>query len=182
MGSTGSGASNYINGMSLSEVFNAPVKIIIGFPGSSEMRLAIERGELDGDCGGLASIPKNWIDQKKAHLFIRFAEKQIQGMPASAVFIGDLIQREEDRQLLDILYAGDKLGRPYVAPKKTPDDRVVLLRAGFNKTMVDPGFINEMEKVQEAIFPMTGEEAEQMIAQMGHIKPDTLERARKIYQ
>lgn len=145
------------------------------------MRLAIERGELDGDCGGLASIPKSWIDQKKAHLFIRFAEKQIQGMPSSAVYIGDLIKREEDRQLLDILYAGDKLGRPYVAPKKTPADRVALLRAAFNQTMADSNFVHEMEKVQEAIYPVTGEEAEAMIAQMRQVKAETLERARKIY-
>lgn len=181
MGTTGTGASNYINGMSLNEVFQAPIKIIMGFPGSSEMRLAIERGELDGDCGGLASIPKSWIDQKKAHLFIRFAEKQIQGMPSSAVYIGDLIKREEDRQLLDILYAGDKLGRPYVAPKKTPADRVALLRAAFNQTMADSNFVHEMEKVQEAIYPVTGEEAEAMIAQMRQVKAETLERARKIY-
>jgi len=181
MGTTGTGASNYINGMSLAEVFNAPMKIIMGFPGSSEMRLAIERGELDGDCGGLASIPKSWIDQNKAHLFVRFAEKQIQGMPSSAVYIGDLITRDEDRQLLDILYAGDKLGRPYVAPKKTPADRVALLRTAFNRTMVDPGFTGEMDKVQEAIFPMTGEEAEKMIAQMRKVNAATIERARKIY-
>lgn len=181
MGTTGTGASNYINGMSLAEVFNAPMKIIMGFPGSSEMRLAIERGELDGDCGGLASIPKSWIDQNKAHLFIRFAEKQIQGMPSSAVYIGDLITRDEDRQLLDILYAGDKLGRPYVAPKKTPVERISLLREAFNKTMADPGFTGEMDKVQEAIFPMTGEEAEKMIAQMRKVNATTLERARKIY-
>ena len=181
IGTTGTGASNYINAQSLSEVFNAPIKIIMGFPGSSEMRLAIERGELDGDCGGLASIPKSWIDQKKAHLFIRFAEKQIQGMPSSAVYIGDLIKRDEDRQLLDILYAGDKLGRPYVAPKKTPPDRIALLRKGFDKTMSDNEFVAEMEKVQEAIFPVTGEEAEKMIAQMRQVKPETLERARKIY-
>lgn len=181
VGTTGTGASNYINAMSMAEVFHAPVKIIMGFPGSSEMRLAIERGELDGDCGGLASIPKNWLDQNKAHLFIRFAEKQIHGMPSSAVYIGDLITREEDRQLLDILYAGDKLGRPYVAPKKTPADRVALLRAAFNKTMIDPLFMGEMEKVQEEIFPVTGEEAEAMIAQMRQVKADVLARARKIY-
>ena len=182
MGTTGTGASNYINGMSLREVFNAPVKIFMGFPGSSEMRLAIERGELDGDCGGLASLPKNWIDDNRAHVFVRFAERKIGGMPDSAVYIGDLIQREEDRRYLDLLYAGDKLGRPYVAPKKTPPARLALLRAAFNQTMTDPGFVAEMEKVQEAIYPVTGEDAEAMIVAMKNVKPEILDRARKIYQ
>ena len=181
MGTTGTGTSNYINGMSLREVFNAPIKIIMGFPGSSEMRLAIERGELDGDCGGLASIPRSWIDGNKAHLFVRFAERRIAGMPESAVYIGDLIKNAEDRQYLDLLFAGDKLGRPYVAPKKTPAAQLALLRAAFNETMKDAGFVAEMEKVQEAIYPVSGEEAEAMIADMKKIKPEILERARKIY-
>jgi tripartite-type tricarboxylate transporter receptor subunit TctC len=182
MGTTGTGASNYINGMSLREVFGAPLKIIMGFPGSSEIRLAIERGELDGDCGGLASIPRAWIDQGKAHVFVRFAERRIAGMPESAAYVGDFIRKDEDRQYLNLLYAGDQLGRPYVAPKKTPADRLALLRAAFNRTMTDPGFITEMEKVQEAIYPVTGEQAEAMIDAMKRIKPDILARARKIYE
>lgn len=182
MGTTGTGASNYINGMSLREIFGAPIKIIMGFPGSSEMRLAIERGELDGDCGGIASVPPHWIEQKKAHVFVRFAKRQIAGMPSSAVYIGDLLKNEADLQFLDLLYAGDKLGRPYVAPKKTPVDRIKVLRTAFNATMKDKGFIAEMAKLQETIYPVTGEEAEKVIEEMKAVKPEILVRARKIYE
>lgn len=182
MGTTGTGASNYINGMSLREIFGAPIKMIMGFPGSSEMRLAIERGELEGDCGGIASIPPNWIEQKKAHLFVRFAETRMAGMPASAVYIGDLLKNEADKQFLDLIYAGDKLGRPYVAPKKTPFDRLQLLRTAFNATMADKDFNTEMEKLQETIYPLTGEQAQKIIEGMRIVKPEILTRARKLYE
>ena len=61
LGSTGKGSGNYINGATLREVFHAPVKQVLGFPGSAELRLAIEQGELDGDCGSYSSIPLEWI-------------------------------------------------------------------------------------------------------------------------
>jgi len=182
MGTTGTGASNYINGMSLREIFGAPIKMIMGFPGSSEMRLAIERGELEGDCGGVASIPPSWIEQKTAHLFVRFAERKMAGIPASAVYIGDLLKDEADRQFLDLIYAGDKLGRPYVAPRKVPAERLDILRRAFNSTMTDKEFTADMEKLQETIYPLTGEQAQTVIQAMKIVKPEILARARKLYE
>ena len=92
LGSTARGSGNYINGATLREVFHAPIKQILGFPGSAEQRLAIERGELDGDCGSYSSIPVEWIRDGQAHLFVRFTEKRPPEIPESAVFIGDLRQ------------------------------------------------------------------------------------------
>ncbi len=63
LGSTGKASGNYINGAILREVFHAPIKQIMGFPGSAEQRLAIERGELDGDCGTYSSIPQEWLNK-----------------------------------------------------------------------------------------------------------------------
>src|SRR5258708_10841217 len=61
LGATARGSGSYINAATLREVFHAPIKLIQGFPGSSEVRLAIERGELDGDCGTFSSIPVEWL-------------------------------------------------------------------------------------------------------------------------
>ena len=63
IGSTGKGSGNYINGATLRIVFHAPVKQVLGFPGSAEQRLAIEQGELDGDCGSYKLDPDR-LDQK----------------------------------------------------------------------------------------------------------------------
>ncbi len=182
MGTTGTGASNYINGSSLREVFGANVRIILGFPGSSELRLAVERGELEGDCGGMASIPPNWIQGGRAHVFVRFGEKLMPGIPPSAIYVGDLAKTEDERQLLELLYSADKLGRPYVAPGRVAPERLNLLRVGFNDTMRDAGFIAEMEKLQETIYPLTGQEAESVISKMRNARPEILKKARRIYE
>lgn len=182
MGTTGTGASNYINGASLREIFGANVRIIMGFPGSSELRLAIERGELEGDCGGMASIPPAWIQSGRAHVFVRFGERLMPNVPPSAVYVGAQAKTADERDLLELLYSADKLGRPYVAPKRMSADRLAALRNGFDVTMRDAGFIAEMEKLQETIYPLTGQEAEQVIARMRAARPEIVQKARKIYE
>lgn len=182
MGTTGTGASNYINGASLRDVFGANIKIIFGFPGASEICLAAVRGELDGDCSGFSSIPQDWIRDGKAHPFVRFAEKVFPGIPASAVYVGDLAKTAEQKQLLDVLYRADKLGRPFIMSKDVPADRQQLIRQGFDATMKDPEFIAAMTKLNETVFPLTGEEAAKLVSSMKDIPPSVIAKAKKIYE
>lgn len=182
MGTTGTGASNYINGASLRLVFNAHIKIIFGFPGASEIRLAAVRGELDGDCSGFSSIPPDWIRDGKAHPFVRFAEKLFPGVPDSAVYVGDLAKTPEQKQLLDVLYRADKLGRPFVMSKDVPADRQQIIRRGFDATMKDKDFIATMTKLNQTVFPLTGEEAAKLVTSMKDIPPEIIAKAKQIYQ
>jgi len=182
MGSTGPGASNYINGKSLHEVLGAPLKIILGFPGSSELRMAAERGELDGDCGGVAGIPPDWLRDGLAKPFVRFAESLAPGVPKSAVYVGDLAKTDEQKSLLKFLYAADKLGRPYVVSKLTPPERLELLRNAFAATMNDVAFLADMERANEAVAPVTGLKAEAIFAAMQNAPKSIVDAARKIYE
>ena len=181
MGTTGKGASNYINGASLRQVFHANIKIILGFPGSAELRVAVERGELDGDCGGFSSIPADWIAKDKAHPFVRFADRRTLGIPQSAVYVGSLAKSKEQTDLLNFLYAADKLGRSFVMSKDVPADRLEILRRAFDETMRDQSFRQDMANVQETVFPLTGEEAQQIYRDMRNVPPTILAEARKIY-
>ena len=182
MGTTGTGASNYINGASLRLVFGANIKIIFGFPGASEIRLAAMRGELDGDCSGFSSIPADWIKDGTAKPFVRFAEVLFPGVPESARYVGDFTKTPEQKQLLDVLYRADKLGRPFIMSKSVPADRQQLLRRGFDATMTDPDYVADMAKLNETVYPTTGEEAEKLFDGMKDIPPDVVTKARKIYE
>ena len=182
MGTTGTGASNYINGESLALVFGANVKIVLGFPGSTQLRLAVERGELEGDCGGFVGIPPEWIRDGKAHPFVRFAEQKAPGIPNSAVYVGDMAKTPEQKQLLAFLYSADKLGRPLVMSKQVPEERLAIMRAAFDATMRDPAFLTDMERQQEPVNPVTGSEAERIYESMGQAPAEIVAKARKIYE
>jgi len=182
LGSTAKGAGNYINGATLKHVFNAPVRQILGFPGSAEQRIAIERGELDGDCGSFSSIPAAWINERKAHPFVRFTDKKPAEIPDSAVFINTFAKSEEQIQLLDVLNAADEIGRPFIVSKQVPTERLAILRKAFNATMKDPAFLAEMEKQQLPVYPLRGEEAEAVVARMANVPPAVAAKARVIYE
>ena len=154
LGSTGKGAGNYINGAVLRQVFNAPVRQILGFPGSAEQRIAIERGELDGDCGAFASIPIAWVNEKKVHPFVRFSEKKQRGHPGQRGLYRHLRQdrraaraleraqrRRRDRPAVHHVEAG--AGGPAGDPAP-----------GVHATMKDPAFLADMEKLGHPVQPL----------------------------
>jgi tripartite-type tricarboxylate transporter receptor subunit TctC len=182
LGATARGSGNYINGATLREVFHAPIKQIMGFPGSAEQRLAIERGELDGDCGSYSSIPIEWTRDGSAHTFVRFTEKRPPEIPESAAYIGSFAKTDEQRQILDVLDASDEVGRPFIMSKQVPPDRVAIIRKAFNDTMQDKEFLADMEKQQLPVNPMTGEEAETIVVKMMSASPAVVTKARAIYE
>jgi tripartite-type tricarboxylate transporter receptor subunit TctC len=182
LGSTGKGSGNYINGATLRIIFHAPVKQVLGFPGSADQRLAIERGELDGDCGAYSSIPPAWINQGLVHAFVRFTEKRPAEIPKSAVYIGNFAVTNEQKQLLKVLDGGDEVGRPFIMSKSVPADRVAIVRRAFDDTMKDAGFVADMTKQKNPLYPLEGENAEKIVNELISAPPKIVEQAKAIYQ
>src|SRR5579859_3449149 len=156
IGSTGKGSGNYINGAILRMVFHAPVKQILGFPGSAEQRLAIERGELDGDCGSWTSIPVDWVANNKINPFVRFSPDRPAYIPESARYAGDFAKTPDQKALVELLSSGDQVGRPFIMSKRVPADRVAIIRAAFDATMQDAAFLAEAKKQNLTVEPSTG--------------------------
>jgi tripartite-type tricarboxylate transporter receptor subunit TctC len=182
LGSTAKGSGNYINGATLRHVFNAPVRQILGFPGSAEQRIAIERGELDGDCGSFSSIPVDWVRDRKVHPFVRFTEKRPPEIPESAIFINNFAKTDEQKQILNVLNAADEVGRPFIMSKQVPADRVAIMRKAFSDTMKDPAFLAEMEKQQLPVIPVIGADAEAIVGKMMNVSPQIVAKAKEIYE
>jgi tripartite-type tricarboxylate transporter receptor subunit TctC len=182
LGSTGKAAGNYINGATLREVFHAPVKQVLGFPGSAEQRLAIERGELDGDCGSFNSIPPDWVKTGKVHPFVRFTEYRLPEVPENARYIKSFATTEEQKQLLDVLNAADEVGRPFIMSRQVPAERVEIIRKAFDATMKDKDYFADMNKLQLPAIPIAGEDAEKIVAGMMNVSPNIIAAAKQIYE
>jgi tripartite-type tricarboxylate transporter receptor subunit TctC len=182
LGSTGKGSGNYINGAVLREIFHAPVKQVLGFPGSAEQRLAIERGELDGDCGSYSSIPPNWIEKGLDHPFVRFSKNRPSEIPKSAVYIGTFATSDEQRQLLNVLNGGDEVGRPFIMSSQVPADRVAIIRKAFDDTMKDPAYLAEMKQQLLPVHPLTGQAAEKIVNELMSAPPKIVAQAKPIYE
>ena len=182
LGGTGKGSGNYVNGATLREVFNAPVKQILGFPGSNEQRLALERGELDGDCGSFHSIPPTWLRDGKVYPFVRFTREKEPEMPESARFIEDFAKTQEQRDLLSVLNAGDEVGRPFIVSRDIPAERLAILRKAFDALMKDPAFRAEMAKQTLPVHPISGPDSEQLLSRMLKTPREIADKARVIFE
>jgi len=182
LGSTGKSSGNYINGATLREVFHAPVKQIMGYPGSAEQRLAIEQGALDGDCGSYSSIPPDWIKKGLAHSFVRFTKNRPEEIPENAVYIGSFAKADEQQKLLNLLNGGDEVGRPFIMSKTVPADHLAVIRKAFDDTMKDPAFVADMQKQELPVHPMTGDEAEKIVNELVAAPPAIVAQAKAIYE
>ena len=100
--------------------------------------------------------------------------------PNALMFGGDLVKDERDRKLYDFLIAPERLGRLFMVSNKVPADRVAALRAGFDRTVADPAFRAEAQKMKLLVTPMTGDEVARHIAELYATPPDIVARAKTI--
>jgi tripartite-type tricarboxylate transporter receptor subunit TctC len=179
-GTTGVGTSAYIEGRMLDEIFGVNLKQVQGYPGSADKRIAIERGELDGDCGSWTSLPDDWMRDNKINLFVRFSKNLTPDMPKDLLYAGSLLTDPETKATYDLLMSGAEVGRPYMGPSALPADRLAALRTAFNATMKDAEFLSDAKKQRLEVNPQTGEEVAETIAQIYKTPPAAIKRARVI--
>jgi tripartite-type tricarboxylate transporter receptor subunit TctC len=148
------GTSTYDFPVVLNNVLGTRLKLVKGYAGSAALRLAMERGEIDGFCGvGLSSMRTAGLADGKANILLQIALKQNPRL-ADVPFVMDYAKRAEDRQILRLVFGWTDMERPLAAPPGTPAERVRALRAGFDEAMQDPALLAEAERASLSIEPM----------------------------
>lgn len=181
IGAPAAGTSTYINAAVLKNLFGVKLRQVTGYPGSAEERLAIERRELDGGCGAWSSNPPDWVNNKKINPIVSFSPVPIPNMYGNPPFVGDLAKTKEDKDLINVLIAPDAVGRPYVASKQVPEDRLAVVRKAFDDTMKDPEFLAETTKLTLPVEgPLQGADAAKIIDGIYAAPPALIERAKTI--
>jgi tripartite-type tricarboxylate transporter receptor subunit TctC len=180
IGNTAKGSNAYVNGAILRKVFHAPLRQISGYPGSNEQRLALERGELEGNCGSWSAIPQDWIVNHRINALVRFSSKRPADMAETVPFVMELARTQEQKDLLAILNAPGELGRPFVVSKQVPADRVKMLRTALEATLQDPAFLAEAQKQNLPLDPVSGEEAEKVITEIYAAAPELAKKVKDV--
>jgi tripartite-type tricarboxylate transporter receptor subunit TctC len=168
VGDTGPGTGTRSYPKALNELLGMKFKLVGGFPASSDVFLAMERGEVEGICESLDSIKirrPDWIPTRKISILFQGGAEpnpELDGVP----FVLDLALTGEQRQALEFLYAGQGIGRPFVAPPDLPPDRLKMLRDAFKATMTDPAFVAEAQKSKLDLEPEDGDHLAVLIAKI----------------
>ncbi len=180
MGLTGVGNSSYINQKILKEIFKVPVQQVAGYPGSAEERFAIERRELDGDCGAWSSLPEEWVQGRKIDPITRSGPVVPPDLPPNVPYTVDIAPSDRERDIIRLLTASGQVGRPFIASSAVPADRIAILRAAFGKAVKDPKLIAEATKLRLPISPKSGLEALSTVEDIYATPDDIVQAARKI--
>lgn len=179
IGVTAKGSAVYANGRTLQKLFNAPIRQIAGYPGSNEQRIAIERGELDGACASWSAIPQDWVRNKRINPLVRFAATQPADMPP-APYVNDLAKDDEERALLNILNAPGELGRPFIAAREVPRERVQVLIKSFERTLTDETLLAEARKQSLPIDLFSAEESEKIVSAIYAASPELIRKLKDV--
>lgn len=164
VGDTGVGTGTYTYPKALSQILGLRFRLVSGFRSSVDVMLAMERGEVDGICQSYDSILNDrpdWIEKGVARVLFKAgaANPALKSVPA----IIDLAKTDEQRSLIRFLYAGQAIGRPFVAPPNLPPERVKMLRGAFDAAMADSQFREEAKKLRLDVDPVSGAELEKTI-------------------
>jgi tripartite-type tricarboxylate transporter receptor subunit TctC len=181
IGASGPDAITTQHALFLKNILGAKVDVILGYGGTNDINLAMQRGEVDGTCGMfLSSVTGPYQQDIKAgnlKIIIQFGRTNAPEF-GDAANIYDLLKSDEDKQVTDFVFLQTELTRPIAAPPGVPADIVSALRKGFDDTMKDPEFLANAKKANIDIRPMTANEVATAFAQFAAMPPKVLERAK----
>jgi tripartite-type tricarboxylate transporter receptor subunit TctC len=179
-GATAQGNAGNVDTAMLRKLLGVKVKQVSGYAGSADKRLAIEKGEIDGDCGGWTSVPEDWLRDRKINVMVRLSPTLVAGMDGSVPYGGDLVHDTGERQIYDFLTAPERLGRLFMVSGAVPAARVATLRAAFDAMLVDPTFLAEAAQLRLIVSPMNAAEVARRVADLYTTPADLVARAKGI--
>lgn len=164
----------------LNNILGTKFKIISGYTGVG-INLAMERGEVFGRCGWSWTSFKNqkgeWLRDKKVNILIQLSLKKLPEI-GDVPLVTELAKTEEDRQVFELLFAPQVMGRPYLMGPGVPQERVEAMRTAFAKTTQHPELVRKLNKAQMDVSLVTGKEIQDIVANAYKTPKKVVERAR----
>lgn len=183
MGSGGPTISDSVHVKLLNHIAKTKLKLVLGYKGSTDVHLAMERGEVQGrrglTWGSIQARYGHWLTEKKISPVAQFALKKDPDLP-NVPFIMEIAKTQDERQMIELLLAANEMGRPFFAPPGVPKERVSALRAAFVATAKDPAFVAETKKQKMELQLMTGDEVETLVKRVYATPKPIVEMAKKI--
>jgi tripartite-type tricarboxylate transporter receptor subunit TctC len=176
------GSSTVDHPLMLNALAGTKFKLVQGYRGTTDVMLAIDRGEAEGMCTVLSSITTmrpRWLTAGEANVFMYIAINPAQEVVTYKIpSIFDLVTAEV-RPVMEMIAAPQVFGRPVLLPAGTPAAQVNTLREAFMATMKDPEFLKEADKTDVEISPLDGDSVAALVKKMYLAPRDIVDRMAK---
>jgi tripartite-type tricarboxylate transporter receptor subunit TctC len=181
VGGTGIGGNSVIFPRVLNAVLGTRFKVVTGYPGSSEVLLAMERGETEGFCSmGFPTIElarPDWVRDRKLSILVQLALRKNKDHPEVPLAL-DLAKTAADRQAIELVVSPNLFARPFAASPGVPEDRVSALRAAFNATMADPEYLADAAAKKLQVALVKGEQIDAVLRRLYDMPKSVVDRLR----
>jgi len=182
LGGLGADADPDIWALLYKNVFGAKAQLVSGYPGTNDVVLAMERGEVDGLCGLSWSTIRTrhgeWLTSHSVNIIVQSAlkkEPEIAAVPLAT----DLVSNPEQLQIIRLLLVSQAMARPFAAPPELAADHKSALTAAFDATMRDADFLAEAQKLNFEIHPVSAPTIDSLLTEVYATPKDVLARAAK---
>jgi tripartite-type tricarboxylate transporter receptor subunit TctC len=183
LGASTTSADSYVLAMLSNNLLGTRFKVVHGYAGATEVDLAVENGEVQGEAGKdwttLTSTRPQWIRDRKINILVQMGMKphaDIKGVPMAI----DLAKTPDDRRAMELVFAKFGMSRPFMAPPDLPPERLNTLRRAFDAAMKDPALRSEAERLGMEANPVSGEDVEALVTRMMSTPAALAERARDV--
>jgi tripartite-type tricarboxylate transporter receptor subunit TctC len=183
VGATGPGSPTTYYPRIMNELLGTKFKVVSGYPGSNELDIAIEKGEVGGRVVSWTSlkITADWIPAGKANVLLQFGLRKSPELPKVRM-LQDLATNPKHREIFEFLCLVPAMGRPFFLPPGVPLERVTAIRKAFAATMQDPGFREDTRRARLDVAPLTGEEIAQVVAKKFSAPEDVRAVGKKVME
>src|SRR5918992_3359947 len=159
------------------DVVGANLKVVSGYKGTADVRMAIDGGEVDGFVNTWQSLKITSIDKFKNGEWLvlaQLSEKSIKDLPMPNVPTIPMIARNnEERQILKFgTSTPNEFGKVYVLPPEAPPDRAAALEAAFAKAFADKELLADADKGRLEIDPVIGDDIRKLVAEFLGMAPE----------
>jgi hypothetical protein len=183
VGGSGADATEVIFPKAANKLVGTRFKVVLGYHGSTEILLALERGEVEGFCGIGWTFLKlrkgDWLRDKKINILYQMSLEKHPELPHVPAII-DYARTPDDRKVFEFLVAPQEMGRPFFAPPAVPAERVKALRDAFARTFKDAAFLAEAEKMGVEVQHVGGEQIQALAERIYASPPDVIARAKAV--
>jgi tripartite-type tricarboxylate transporter receptor subunit TctC len=180
---TGVGSTVSVYPLVTNNVLGTKFKLVMGYKGSAEAQLAVERGEVDGHSTSWTAVKvghPDWYPTKKISIIVQYALKRHPEL-AEVPTVVELARNDEERAILSAVMNATEVGTAFMTTPGVPADRVTALRRAFDAMTKDPEFIEDAKKLKLTLGPITGEELQKHVQSVADLSPALLEKVKAVY-
>lgn len=181
VGATGPSSGTFQHAAALANILGYRLKIISGYQGTAQVRLAMETGEVHAMCELYSSVALGPHRQDIASgKYVPIVQMGTAKHPAfgDAPVIYDLAGNDEQRNVIGFIYGSSEITRPFAAPPGVPADRVAALRKAFWAAVTSPELKADADRMQLILDPMTGEQTEAAFRSILSAPNEIIEKAK----